>query len=290
MVVAQVAPDPDGTRRLLLRCADGAVVETVIIVATGDRVPGGKPRTTVCVSSQVGCGRGCAFCETGRLGLQRQLQPAEIVGQVRAALVSWRDRPEGTAPITNVGLMGMGEPLDNLPSVLVALDVMTHDLSRGIAARKITVSTVGVASKIGPFLHGTRANLAISLNAPDDPRRAQLMPVGKRTTLADIRDALVAHLQPGRDVLFEYILFRDFNDGPDDARSLARWLDGLPARCNLIPANPGPDPRLQQPSREQVLAFQRQLLDAGVRSMVRYPHGREIGAACGQLAGLHRRA
>lgn len=290
MTVVQQARDPDGTRRLLLRCADGAVIETVIIVASGEKIPGGQARTTVCVSSQVGCGRGCVFCETARLGLKRQLSAAEIVEQLRAACVSWRDRPDGCAPITNIVFMGMGEPLDNLPAVLTAIDVMTHDLAFGLSVRKITVSTVGVASKIPAFLLKTRANLAISLNAPDDQRRARMMPVGKRTTLADIRNALLQHLPPKRDVLFEYIMFDGINDSLADAELLISYLDGLPCRCNLIMCNPGPDPALTQPPIERVTAFQRRLLDAGVRTMVRYPHGRDVGGACGQLAGLHRSA
>lgn len=285
MTVAQVAPDPDGTRRLLLRCADGDVIETVIIVAN---TPDHRARTTVCVSSQVGCGRGCVFCETGRLGLKRQLSAAEIVGQLRAALLCWQDRPAHTAPITNIVFMGMGEPLDNLETVLTAIEIMTDDRAFALSARRITVSTVGVAAKIPEFLGRTKANLAISLNAPDDARRARMMPVGKRTTMADIRKSLVDHLQPGRDVMFEYILFDGVNDADADADTLADWFDGLPARCNLIPANPGPDPTLRQPPLERALAFQKRLLDAGVQTMVRYPHGRDVGGACGQLAGLAR--
>jgi 23S rRNA (adenine2503-C2)-methyltransferase len=286
--VVHTAHANDGTRRLLLRCDDGAVIETVVIVASQDPATSGTPRTTVCVSSQVGCGRGCVFCETGKLGLLRQLQPAEIVNQLREAWRSWQTRPAGAAPITNVVFMGMGEPLDNLDNVLVAIELMTHDHAFGLSARRITVSTVGVAAKIPAFLSRSKANLAISLNAPDDQRRARMMPVGKRTTMADIRSALLENLPANRDVLFEYILFDGVNDAPEDAALLVSWFEGLRARCNLIPANPGPDPALRQPSPARVLAFQRQLLDAGVRTMVRYPHGRDVGGACGQLAGAAR--
>ncbi len=290
-VVAQSAVAKDGTTRLLLRYNDGSVIETVIIVANHEGAPG-NPRTTVCVSSQVGCGRGCVFCETARLGLSRQLSAAEIVAQLRAAWRHWQSRPDVTngalAPITNVVFMGMGEPLDNLSAVLSAIDTMTHDWAFGLAARRITVSTVGVAAKIAPFLDATRANLALSLNAPDDKRRAAMMPVGKRTSLNDIKQALLTALPPGRDVLFEYILFGGVNDADEDADMLCEWLDGLPGRVNLIPANPGPDPGLIQPDAARVLAFQRRMLDAGVRTMVRYPHGRDVGGACGQLAGRAR--
>jgi len=277
----------DATRRLLYRTPDQQLIETVIIPSEGGSSAG---RSTLCVSSQVGCGRRCVFCETGRLGLVRQLSADEIVAQFRQANLLWQ-RVRGPAPpLTNVVFMGMGEPLDNLEAVLASIEVLTHDWAFGLATRRITVSTVGVADKIGAFLGATKANLAVSLNAPDDQRRSRLMPVNRRCGLAELKESLLDALRPGRDVLFEYVLFDGVNDRLEDARLLCRWLDGLPARLNLIPANPGPDPDLRQPSRERVLAFQRFMLDAGIRTMVRYPHGRQVGGACGQLAGARRDA
>jgi len=275
----------DATRKLLFRTPDTQLVETVIIPSEAGRAAG---RTTLCVSSQVGCGRRCVFCETGRHGLVRQLGAGEIVAQFRQARRLW-EQERGDAPsLSNVVFMGMGEPMDNLDAVLDAIEVLTHDWSFGLAARRITVSTVGVPEGITKFLARSKAHLAVSLNAPDDARRSRWMPIGRRCGLDELKAALLGGLQPGRDVLIEYILFDGLNDAPDDAGLLLRWLHGLPVRVNLIPANPGPDPRLQQPPRERVLAFQRTLLNAGVRTMVRYPHGREVGGACGQLAGAHR--
>ncbi len=272
----------DHTRRLLWQTADGLVIESVIIPADNGQ------RVTLCVSSQVGCGRRCAFCETGRLGLVRNLGVDEIVGQFRLANAIWNDVRDALPAISNVVFMGMGEPLDNLDNVVDAIAVLTHDWVYGLSARKISVSTVGVAKNFGAFFARSSANLALSLNAPDDARRSQLMPVNQRVPMADLKSALLASLPRGRSVLVEYILFAGLNDAPADAELLRAWLEGVPARLNLIPANPGPDARLQSPTQEAVWAFQKQLLDAGVSVMVRYPHGRDVGGACGQLAGAHR--
>ncbi len=274
----------DKTRRILWQTHDGLVIEGVVILADNGQ------RVTLCVSSQVGCGRRCAFCETGRLGLVRNLGADEIVGQFRRANRIWNDVRGALPAISNVVFMGMGEPLDNLDNVIDAIAVLTHDWAYGLSARKISVSTVGVAHKFAEFFARTQANLALSLNAPDDARRSQLMPVNQRVPMAELKSALLASLPRGRSVLVEYVLFAGLNDAPADAELLHAWLAGVPARLNLIPANPGPDPRLQSPVPAAVWAFQKQLLDAGVRVMVRYPHGRDVGGACGQLAGAHRRA
>ncbi len=284
LTLVEDAASHDGTRRLLFRTDDGEVLESVIIPAVGG------DRVTLCVSSQVGCGRRCAFCETGRLGLTRQLQADEIVLQFRHARDLWSRVRHDLPPVTNVVFMGMGEPLDNLEVVIDAIAILEHDFAYGLSARRITVSTVGVVPKIASFFANTRANLAVSLNAPDDARRSRVMPINQRCGLADLKAALLQALPAKRDVLIEYILFADFNDSLQDADLLIAWLRDLPARLNLIPANPGPDPTLRQPSAEAVHAFQKRLLDAGVRAMVRWPHGRDVGGACGQLAGQHREA
>lgn len=282
LVQVEDAVSADATRRLLLRTDDGEVIETVVIPASNGE------RTTLCVSSQVGCGRRCVFCETGRLGLTRNLGADEIVLQFRIARDLW-DRVRGERPaITNVVFMGMGEPLDNLDAVADAIAVLSHDFAYGLSARRITVSTVGVAPKIDAFFKCCNANLAVSLNAPDDARRSRLMPINQRCDLQALKNALLAAVPARRDVLIEYILFAEVNDALADADLLRTWLDGLPVRLNLIPANPGPDPALQPPTPQAVRAFQKRLLDAGVRAMVRHPHGRDVGGACGQLAGLHR--
>ena len=282
LVAVEEVVAEDHTRRLLWQTADKLVIESVVIPADNGQ------RVTLCVSSQVGCGRRCAFCETGRLGLVRNLGVDEIVAQFRQANALW-SRVRGSMPaISNVVFMGMGEPMDNLDNVVDAIAVLTHDWTYGLSARKISVSTVGVAQKFAEFFARCPANLALSLNAPDDARRSQLMPVNQRVPIADLKAALLAHLPRGRSVLVEFVLFAGLNDAPADADLLRAWLEGLPARLNLIPANPGPDPLLRSPSSEVVWTFQKRLLDAGVRVMVRYPHGRDVGGACGQLAGAHR--
>ncbi len=278
VAVREVAAAADGTHKLLVALADGALVESVVIPATdGDR-------TTLCVSSQVGCGRRCTFCETGRLGLLRNLDAAEIAGQLLAARAVWEPVRGRRPPISNVVFMGMGEPLDNLDAVADAVAVIGDPIAGGLSWRRITVSTVGVAWKLSAFFAKVRANLAVSLNAPDDARRARWMPVNARCDLAALKAALLTHLPPGRDVLVEYIVFDGQNDSDKDADLLLGWLDGLPVRLNLIVANPGPDPQLRTPPIERVQALHRRLLAAGIRAMVRHPHGRDIGGACGQLA------
>jgi len=287
-IEARAAPPPawsighaeeadDGTRKLGFVLDDGNLVETVVIPA--------PERTTVCVSSQVGCGRRCRFCATGALGLARNLSAGEIVAQVWRATQMWdADRPD-RPPVTNVVFMGMGEPLDNLDAVATAVAALQDDLGAGLSWRKITVSTVGVARRLADFFARVRAHLAVSLHAPDDARRRSIMPVHARCDLAALKAALTEHLPHGRDVLVEYIVFDRFNDSDADADLLADWLTGLSVRCNLIVANPGPDPTLAPPDLARVKAFQATLRQRGVRAMVRHPHGRAIGGACGQLAG-----
>lgn len=273
------APAADGTERLLLRAGDGALVETVIIP--------GPARTTLCLSSQVGCARACAFCETGRLGLERQLSAGEIVDQVRIAralVVRERRGP----PVQNLVFMGMGEPFDNLPEVTRAIRLLTDPRAFAFTPSHVTVSTVGVADKLETFFAGCRAELAVSLNAPDDERRAAIMPIDARFSLDALERALVATLPRGRKVLFEYVVFDAFNDAPEDADLLAALVARIPCRVNVIPCNPGPDPALRPPRQERVDAFVARLASHGVTTLVRRPRGRDVGGACGQLAGARR--
>jgi 23S rRNA (adenine2503-C2)-methyltransferase len=277
--IADRATAQDGTVRLLFRARDGALIETVIIP--------GPARTTLCISSQVGCARACTFCETGRLGLQRQLCSAEIVDQVRLSRSLWR-QARAEPPLQNIVFMGMGEPLDNLSEVLRAIGLLTDPRAFGFAPSRITVSTVGVVDKLEAFFHGTRAELAVSLNAPDDTRRGAIMPINTRFPLRDLREAIGRTLPAGRRVLFEYVLFDGFNDAPHDADLLAAWAAGIRCRINVIPCNPGPDPRLRPPPPERLTAFVQRLSSHGITTLVRRPRGRDIGGACGQLAGARR--
>jgi 23S rRNA (adenine2503-C2)-methyltransferase len=254
-------------------------------------------------------------------GLSRQLSAAEIVDQYRLArrmcepdaderptdrrvsgsgvTPSWRaddhlrDAPGRSAraaerPISNIVFMGMGEPFDNLRAVTRAIALLSEQRAFDFAPSRITVSTVGVADKLGAFFRATRAELAISINAPDDARRNRIMPINERFDLAHLRRELIHHLPEGRRVLFQYALFDGFNDGPADADALATYVGPLRCRVNVIPANPGPDPSLVAPSWERVEAFVRRLHDRGVTTLVRRPRGRDVGGACGQLAGSRR--
>lgn len=295
LTIASRAPSGDGATRLLLAAQDGALVEAVLIPGPG--------RTTLCVSSQVGCARACSFCETGTLGLTRQLTAGEIVDQVRVARAeharssaqpaapSIGDAAAGGAPpLVNLVFMGMGEPFDNLPEVLRAIRLLTDSRAYDFAPARVTVSTVGVADKLAEFFAGTRARLAVSLNAPDDARRARIMPVNQRFPLAALKEALARHVPRGRGVLFEYVLFDGVNDAPADADMLAEYVRGLACRVNVIPCNPGPDPALRPPREEAVTAFLKRLASHGVTTLVRRPRGRDVGGACGQLAGAARRS
>ncbi|MBK8257575.1 MAG: 23S rRNA (adenine(2503)-C(2))-methyltransferase RlmN [Polyangiaceae bacterium] len=278
--VASRAPSNDGSMRLLLRTRDGALIESVLIP--------GPARTTLCVSSQVGCARACSFCETGSHGLTRQLSAGEIVDQVRIALVEHAARG-GEPPLVNLVFMGMGEPFDNLTEVLRAISLLTDGRAYDFAPARITVSTVGVADKIQAFFAGTRARLAVSLNAPDDERRSRMMPVNQRFNLEDLKKALLQYMPRTRGVLFEYVLFHGVNDSPEDAARLAEYVADIPCRVNVIPCNPGPDPTLLPPEDEAITRFLHELMSRGVTTLVRRPRGRDVGGACGQLAGAARR-
>ncbi|HHH10817.1 MAG TPA: 23S rRNA (adenine(2503)-C(2))-methyltransferase RlmN [Sorangium sp.] len=308
--LVEQAPSSDGTVRLLLRCRDGAVIESVIIPAEAGRERG---RTTLCLSSQVGCARACTFCETGTLGLSRQLSSSEIVDQYRIAarLCARPDRPwdkrtaashasvTATAPgrrapqarqaISNIVFMGMGEPFDNLAAVSRAIALLTLQQGFSFAPSRITVSTVGVADKLAQFFQNTRAELAISINAPDDRRRNLIMPINQRHNLAALRAALLAAMPQNARVLFQYALFNNFNDSAADAQRLAAYVRPIRCRVNVIAANPGPDPTLVAPSPQKIDAFINALRARGVTTLLRRPRGRDVGGACGQLAGAHRK-
>ena len=275
---AEAAVDPDGTVRFAVTLADGAVIETVLI-----RQPESdtrkRARDTVCVSSQVGCARGCTFCETGRLGLRRNLTAAEIV--VQYALASRR-----LASGANVVFMGMGEPLDNLDQVLEAIEVLADPLGFAVPERRITVSTVGVVPKLDELYARTRANVAVSLHAIEPATRLLLLPVARKWPLEELRAAIARCPRP---VLLQWTLIEGQNDSDRDADLLARFAAGLEgARVNLIPLNPGPIAAQRAPSLERCRAFQKRLSDQGVRALLRMPHGQAVGGACGQLAGARR--
>lgn len=249
-------------------------IETVLIPARG--------RSTVCVSSQAGCTRRCAFCATATLGFARQLEPGEIVLQY--ALAQAAAPPD--APARNVVFMGMGEPMDNLDAVLAAIALLTDEGAPRLGAGHVTVSTSGVLPGLRRFLAASRAHLALSLNATTDAQRERLMPHNRTWPIGALLDALRADAAAGsgRRYFIEYVLWDGENDSDADARRLAALLADLPAHVNLIPHNPFPESALRPAAPARVQAFQRLLTSAGVRALVRQPRGREIAAACGQLA------
>jgi 23S rRNA (adenine2503-C2)-methyltransferase len=264
----------DGSTKLDLRLADGRTVQSVIM-PDGDRL-------TLCVSTQVGCGFGCAFCLTGTMGLVRNLTAGEIVGQVWAA----RATLEPGARLTHVVFMGMGEPLANYAATVKALRILIAPLGFGFSPRRITVSTVGLVRGLERLAReNLRVNLAISLHAPTDEARSGLMPVNRGWGLDDLLAACRRFPLPVRQrMTFEYTLLYGVNDSAEDARRLVRRLRGLRAKVNLIPFNEWPGAAFRRPPPERILAFQRALLAAGLTATIRWSKGEDVGAACGQLA------
>ena len=284
---AEAVTDPDGTVRFAVKLDDGAIVETVAIhqAASETRL---RERWTICVSSQAGCARGCVFCETGRLGLKRNLTAAEIVSQYALAARYLEGGGAATAASPrprNVVFMGMGEPLDNLDEVLRAIEVLREPSGFAVPERRITVSTVGIVPKLDELYARTRAQVAVSLHAVEPQARLALLPVARKWPLEELRAAIA---RAPRTVLLQWTLIAGVNDRDTDADGLAQFAQGLDVRVNLIPLNPGPVPEQRAPSLDLCRTFQKRLSAAGVRTLLRMPHGQEIGGACGQLAGARR--
>ncbi len=273
LAVRQQHRSRDGTVKYLLRLRDGAVVETVYIPET-DRV-------TLCVSTQVGCGLGCDFCATARMGLRRNLSQAEIVDQV---LEVQRRCPEDTR-ISNLVFMGMGEPLANYEATRGALEVITDARSgMGISPRKITVSTVGLLPQMRRLMEETRVNLAISLHSVRDEVRSDLMPVNRKYSVAQLLECCRSLPVPRRKrITFEYLLIDGLNDGAGDAAELAARLRGIRCKVNLIPFNPHEGSGYRRSSEHAIETFGETLRARGVQAHVRRARGDDIQAACGQL-------
>ena len=246
-------------------------------------------RGTLCISTQAGCAMGCLFCSTGKQGFNRNLTTGEIVGQLWTAERELRREGGITDPndrvISNVVLMGMGEPLQNLDNVIPALRIFLDDNGYGLSRRRVTVSTSGLVRQMDKLGEAVPVALAVSLHAPDDALRDKLMPVNKKhpELLAACRRYL--KVAPRDFITFEYLLLGGINDAPEQARALVKLVKTVPCKFNLIPFNPFPDSDLKQPEREKVLAFAKILNDAGIVTTVRKTRGDDIAAACGQLAG-----
>jgi len=272
--IAQRYESADGTRRYLLRLADGRTVETVLMPEEG--------RDTICISSQVGCPVDCKFCMTALMGLERSLTAGEIVGQV---LLVARDNAlqEGGRPV-NIVMMGQGEPLLNLANVLKATRLLTDAEGMGIPARRITLSTAGIIPKIEEMGRAAvRPRLSISLNASTEEMRQQLMPITRKYHLRDLLAACKVYpLRPGEKLTFEYVLLKGVNDTDADARRVVKLLANLNAKVNLIALNPGPGIPFETPDPERVASFQA-IVRRSMGCFIRKPRGLDIFAACGQL-------
>lgn len=268
----------DGTVKLRLRTHDGHLLEAVLIPVARD------DRYTVCVSSQIGCSLTCSFCATGRMARARNLTAGEIVDQVR--MVGALCEATYGKPLTNVVYMGMGEPLLAYAPVLRSIELITSPEGLGMSPRRITISTAGIAKAIRRLADdGAKVNLALSLHAADDEKRSAIMPINDANNLAVLMDALDDFYQRTRNrVSYEYIALRDFNDSVDDARRLARLCRRFPVRVNVIEYNPTGDGRFGRSDPQAVDRFARTLRDEGVMVTVRRSRGRDIDAACGQLA------
>ena len=283
----EVASADESTRKRLLRLGDGQTLETVLMQAPAPSRA--DDRYTVCVSSQVGCALGCAFCVTGQVGFARQLSAGEIVEQVYHFERELRDSAASHDPkrrvVTNVVFMGMGEPLANYRAVISAIRLLTTPNGFGLGARRITVSTAGLAPGIDRLgAEGLQLGLAISLHAPENELRSRIMPINRRYPLEDVLDAADRYsAATGRRVSYEYAMMDGVNDSPARAKQLVRLLSGKLCHVNLIPLNQSLDPSLRPSRPERILAFQRIVGDGHIPCTIRHSRGQDIMAACGQL-------
>lgn len=267
-------PSRDGSIKYLFELQDGAQVESIWMPEAD--------RTTLCISTQVGCRLACSFCLTASMGLKRHLTAGEIIGQYMAV----NDDHDENGRVTNIVFMGMGEPLDNYDAVCTALRLMISPEAMRISTRKITVSTSGLVDRIERFkTENIPVNLAISLNATDDATRNEIMPINKKYPIKVLLDCLRTYpLKPARRLTFEYVLLKDINDTDEDARRLARLLRGIPCKINLIPFNAFEGAPYRPPSPQRVQTFQDYLINKHYSVFVRKNRGTDILGACGQLA------
>ena len=280
-------PSADGTHKWLLGMDGSNAIETVYIPDKG--------RGTLCVSSQVGCGLNCTFCSTATQGFNRNLSTAEIIGQVWVAARHLGNVPHKQRRLTNVVMMGMGEPLMNFDNVVRAMSVMRDDLGYGLANKRVTLSTSGLVPQIDRLGEVSDVSLAVSLHAPNDELRTRLVPLNKKYPIAELMEACVRYAQRkrGESVTFEYTLMKDVNDQPEHARQLIRLMRDFDnrlqmkdaAKVNLIPFNPFLGTRYQRPDDAAIRRFQKLLNESGRIAPVRRTRGDDIDAACGQLKG-----
>jgi len=269
----------DGCVKWLFSSGLGQAVETVFIPESD--------RGTLCISSQVGCALDCSFCATGAQGFNRNLSSAEIIGQVRYAIRDLPRRSNGEPAVTNVVFMGMGEPLANYRNVVSVLEILVSDWSYGISRRRVTVSTSGIVPHINKLADDCNVALAVSLHAPTDDLRDQIVPINKLHPIKTLLEACwqYAEKRSRRFITFEYVMLRDVNDSIEQANQLVSLLKGKPAKVNLIPFNPFPGTEFKRSSVESIRHFQSRLRERGLIATTRKTRGDDIDAACGQLAG-----
>lgn len=285
--VVETQRSEDGTRKWLVGVGGAQVVETVFIPEPN--------RGTLCISSQAGCLLDCSFCATAQQGFNRNLTAAEIIGQV---MIASRELSQDfhAPPITNVVFMGMGEPLANYRSVVPVVRLLIDDLAYGLSRRRVTISTAGLVPQINKLAQDANVALAVSLHAPTNDLRDELVPINRRYPLEELLDACwrYADAQNSRSITFEYVMLQGVNDHPEQARQLSALMRNRPAKLNLIPFNPFPGTHYRRSSADAINRFRTTLLEAGVRATIRKTRGDDIDAACGQLAGrikdrsLHR--
>lgn len=270
----------DGTAKWLLRLPDGNCIETVYIPEDG--------RGTLCVSSQVGCALNCDFCSTGKQGFNRNLSVAEIIGQVWLAVRQLSTlKGKHDRHVTNVVMMGMGEPLLNFDNVLAAMDIMMDDLAYGLSKYRVTLSTSGIVPAMYELAAKSSVSLAVSLHAPNDELRTKIVPINKKYPIAELMQACKDYYkhEPKRQVTMEYVMLDGINDSDACARQLVKVLRDVPAKVNLIPFNPFPNTSYKRSSLSRINAFRDILIKARINTVTRKTRGDDIDAACGQLVG-----
>lgn len=269
----------DGTRKWLLRIDDKNCIETVFIPE--------KDRGTLCISSQVGCPLDCSFCSTGKQGFNRNLSVSEIIGQLWLANKELGSFQQQDRIITNVVMMGMGEPLLNFDNVVIAMDLMKDDLGFNLAQKRVTLSTAGVVPGIDRLAETTKVSLAVSLHAPNDEIRNELVPINRRYPLSELMAACqrYARQRDNDPITFEYVMLDGINDSKSEAHQLVKLLSDIPAKVNLIPFNPFPGSQYKCSSKQTIEEFRDILVKRGIITITRKTRGDDIDAACGQLVG-----
>ncbi len=273
-------PSADGTHKWLIRLDSGNCIETVFIPETD--------RGTLCVSSQIGCALACSFCATAQQGFNRNLSAAEIIGQLWVAREHLgANREDGRRLVTNVVMMGMGEPLLNFANVVTAMNLMQDDFGFGLSKRRVTLSTSGVVPALYRLKDVSDVSLAVSLHAPDDELRNELVPINKKYPIAELLAACRHYIEgrPHRRITWEYVMLDGVNDSEAHAHALARLIRSIPSKVNLIPFNPFPNTHYRRSPEDVILRFRDVLMGYGLTTITRKTRGDDIDAACGQLAG-----